>query len=172
VPARYAIDLNAAEERFRQASRALHPDRFATADPRARRFATGRTVQLNEAWRTVKDPVRRAEYLLARAGFEVAGEAGAFRPGVGGTKEKLTVPPALLGEILELREELAEARAAGALVRVEQLQRAMRARRAEALEALPGLFATGDLAAIKNRLIVLRYIHRYLEECDAALDED
>jgi hypothetical protein len=47
----------------------------------------------------------------------------------------------------------------------------MQARRAEALDALPGLFAAGDLAAIKHRLIVLRYIHRYLEECDAALDD-
>ncbi|HEX3481899.1 MAG TPA: iron-sulfur cluster co-chaperone HscB C-terminal domain-containing protein, partial [Kofleriaceae bacterium] len=102
-------------------------------------------------------PVSRAEYLLARAGVTI------------GDNERLE--PAFLMEILELREELAEARAAGALARVEQLQRAMQARRAEALDALSGLFAAGDLAAIKQRLIVLRYIHRYLEECDVALDE-
>jgi len=87
-----------------------------------------------------------------------------------GDNERLE--PAFLMEILELREELSEARAAGELARVEQLQGAMQARRAEALAALPGLFAASDFATIKHRLIVLRYIHRYLEECDAALDED
>jgi hypothetical protein len=55
---------------------------------------------------------------------------------------------------------------------VGKLQRAMQARRAQALEALPARFAAGDFAAIKDRVILLRYINRYLEECDAALDED
>lgn len=179
VPARYAIDLNAAEERFREASRALHPDRFATADPRARRFATGRTVQLNEAWRTVKDSVRRAEYLLSRAGFEVAGEAGAFRPGAGGTKEKLAVPPALLGEILDLREELAEARAAGDDAHVQKLARDVRGRLSSVLERVAAGFerAEGErtgsseelraLELVTHDLIEIRYLRRFLDEVDA-----
>jgi hypothetical protein len=75
-------------------------------------------------------------------------------------------------EILELREELAGARAAGKTDEVARLQAAMAGRRAEALAALPALFAAEDHAAIKERLILLRYINRYLEECDAALDED
>ena len=179
VPARYAIDLNAAEERFRQASRALHPDRFATADPRARRFATGRTVQLNEAWRTVKDPVRRAEYLLARAGFEVAGRGGASRPGAGGTQEKLAVPPALLGEILDLREELAEARAAGDDAHVQKLARDVRGRLSAVMERVAAGFerAEGErkgsseerraLEIVTHDLIEIRYLRRFLEEVDA-----
>src|SRR5688572_10972062 len=61
---RFALDLAAAEAAFKERSRQLHPDRFAKADPRARRASLGRTVQLNEAWRTLRDPVRRAEYLL------------------------------------------------------------------------------------------------------------
>jgi hypothetical protein len=48
----------------------------------------------------------------------------------------------------------------------------MKARRTEALDALPPLFAAGDLAKIKERLILLRYVNRYLEECDAALDDE
>src|SRR5205823_247533 len=110
IEARYDIDLPAAEARFRELSRALHPDRFATADPRARRASLQRTVQLNEAWRTLKDPVRRAEYILARAGYEVGAEAGASRPKLGGDgddgvgRERIAVPPVLLAEILDLRE--------------------------------------------------------------------
>ena len=75
-------------------------------------------------------------------------------------------------EILELREELAEARAAGKLDIVEAKQAAMKARRKVVIESLPSLFAQQDLAAIKNQLIVMRYLDRYLEECDSALDED
>src|SRR5262245_48377176 len=71
VPARYAVDLAAAEAAYKEMSRRVHPDRFATADPRARRASLARTVQLNLAWRTVKDPIRRAEYLLNRAGIDV-----------------------------------------------------------------------------------------------------
>ena len=48
----------------------------------------------------------------------------------------------------------------------------MKARRDAAVATLAGLFARGDLAEIKRQLIVLRYLDRYLEECDAALDED
>ena len=74
LPARYAVDLAAAEAAYKDLSRQVHPDRFATADPRARRASLARTVQLNEAWRTLKDPVRRAEYLLTRAGIDIGGE--------------------------------------------------------------------------------------------------
>lgn len=157
LPVAYDIDPAALERAFFERSKAVHPDRVAGAPAAERVVALSRSRALNDAYQLIKRPVSRAEYLLARAGVTI------------GDNERLD--PAFLMEILELREELAGARAAGELARVEQLQGAMQARRAEALAALPGLFAAGDLATIKHRLIVLRYIHRYLEECDAALDE-
>jgi molecular chaperone HscB len=154
----YDVDLEALERAFFERSKALHPDRFASAPAAERVAALSRSRALNDAYQLIKKPVARAEYLLERAGVTI------------GDNERLE--PAFLMEILELREELAEARAAGELARVEALQRAMKARRTEALDVLPGLFAAGDFAAIKHRLIALRYIHRYLEECNTALDED
>jgi molecular chaperone HscB len=154
----YDIDVAALERAFFERSKAVHPDRVAGA-PAAERIAQlSRSRALNDAYQLLKKPVPRAEYLLARAGVTI------------GDNERLD--PAFLMEILELREELAEARAAGKLDRVGELQAAMKARRSDAIDALPQLFAANDLAAIKQRLIVLRYIHRYLEECDTALDED
>jgi molecular chaperone HscB len=158
LPVAYDIDPAALERAFFERSKAVHPDRVAGAPAAERVAALSRSRALNDAYQLIKKPVSRAEYLLARAGVTI------------GDNERLD--PAFLMEILELREELAEARAAGNRERVEALERAMKARRAEALDALPALFAAGDLQAIKHRLIVLRYIHRYLEECDAALDED
>ena len=75
-------------------------------------------------------------------------------------------------EILELREELAEARVGKRTSEIGRLCAEMKQRRKAAIDSLAPLFATNDLAAIKTQLILLRYINRYLEECDAALDED
>ena len=75
-------------------------------------------------------------------------------------------------EILELREELADARVHARTAEVARLQGAMKQRRTAAVARLSELFARGDLAEIKAQLIQLRYLDRYLEECDAALDED
>jgi len=154
----YDVDLAALERAFFERSKQLHPDRMAGAPAAERVAVLSRSRALNDAYQLIKKPVARAEYLLARAGVTI------------GDNERLD--PAFLMEILELREELAEARAAGNTELVARLQGAMQARRTGALEALPGLFAAGDLTAIKDRLILLRYINRYLEECNAALDED
>jgi molecular chaperone HscB len=153
----FDVDLAALERAFFERSKALHPDRTAGASAAERVAALSRSRALNDAYQLVKRPIARAEYLLARAGVSI------------GANERLD--PAFLMDILELREELAEARAAGQLARVAELQGAMQARRTAALEALPALFAANDLAGIKERLILLRYVQRYLEECDAALDE-
>jgi molecular chaperone HscB len=154
----FDVDLAALERAFFERSKQLHPDRVAGASAAERVAALSRSRALNDAYQLIKRPVARAEYLLARAGVAI------------GDNERLD--PAFLMEILELREELAEARAAGNTALVGKLQGAMQARRNDALGALPALFAAGDLAAIKERLILLRYVNRYLEECDAALDEE
>lgn len=154
----FDIDLAALERAFFERSKAFHPDRVAGAPAAERVAALSRSRALNDAYQLLKKPVSRAEYLLARAGVTI------------GANEQLD--PAFLMEVLELREELAAARAAGQLARVGELQLAMKARWADAIAALPGLFAANDLATVKQRLIALRYIHRYLEECDAALDDE
>jgi molecular chaperone HscB len=158
LPARFDLDPAVIESAYFDRSKTLHPDRFATAPAAERVAALSKARALNDAYQVLKKPVGRATYLLERAGVTI------------GDNERLD--PTFLMEILELREELAEARAADDAARVQALQGAMQARRGAALAALPGLFAAGDLAAIKERLILLRYVNRYLEECEAALDED
>jgi molecular chaperone HscB len=153
----FEIDLAALERAYFARSKELHPDRMATASAAERVVQLTRSRALNDAYALIKNPIARAEYLLARAGVTI------------GDNERLD--PAFLMEILELREELAEARVANDTDKVAQLHRAMMQRRAAALAALPGLFAANDLAAIKQQLIVLRYVSRYLEEAAAGLDD-
>jgi molecular chaperone HscB len=170
VPRKFSVDLEAAEGNFKKLSRQVHPDRFATADPRARKAALSRTVQLNEAWRTLKDPMRRAEYLLELAGFGLKGDdRKPANPDATATKQ-VTAPPMLLMEILELREELADAQRAGNAAKVHAMAEGMRARHADTMAALataldqPG---SANLEEAARLMVGLRYFQRFLDEIPA-----
>src|SRR5258708_14052283 len=67
----FEIDLGAVERAHRELSRALHPDKFVRAGASERRAALDKAVEVNEAWRIVRDPIRRAEALLRLAGVVV-----------------------------------------------------------------------------------------------------
>jgi len=156
LPAQFDLDPSVIEQAFFERSKETHPDKFAAARAAERVAALSRSRAVNDAYKPLKNPVARAEYLLARAGVTI------------GSNEQ--VEPELLMEILELREELAENKKNAAVV--HRLQAEMHKRRDAAVGALPGLFVREDLPEIKKQLIVLRYLDRYLEECDAALDEE
>lgn len=153
----FVLDEAALERRYRDLSRILHPDRHARSDPRARRWSLERSVQLNEAYRTLRDPVRRAEYLVQRAGVAVAP----------------SVPPELLAEILELREQLQEAKSTHDHVRLETLRADMRGRATRGLEAITRALQAGTPAGVEEaarELSALRYVNRFLDDI-AAHDE-
>jgi molecular chaperone HscB len=88
------------EQRFRTLSRQFHPDYFYNATPAERRASLERSSYLNDAHRTLKQPISRVEYLLQLEGF------------VARSPEEATkhVPPALLEEVFALNEELDEIR--------------------------------------------------------------
>jgi molecular chaperone HscB len=168
LPARYAVDLSAAETTYKELSRQVHPDRFATADAHARRASLARTVQLNQAWRTIKDPVRRAEYLLMRAGIDVGSERkhGATTDDGKGT-QKVAAPPAFLLEILELNDELHEARMAGDSVKVAFMAEEMRSRARETMKTIAAALDSGVPAQLEEAgraLGALRYYQRFIDE--------
>ncbi len=95
LPREYALDMSRLERRFRDLSRQLHPDRFARAEPRERRFSLERATRLNDAYRYLKDWRLRAAYLLKLASTDVFVEGRTF------------ADPDFLEEQLEWREELA-----------------------------------------------------------------
>ncbi len=161
---RFDLDLAALEQRHRDLSKALHPDRYTGAPAAERRMSLSRAIDVNEAFRVLKDPIRRAEALLRRAGVAMS-ETSEPKP-----------PPALLMEMMEQREELSDAARARDLGRVAALGRGMDARRAE-VERRLGLAldaAGGDPQKIVTALPSLgelRYIRRFLDEVSAIEDE-
>jgi molecular chaperone HscB len=151
VPRRYDLATEELEARFRELSRKVHPDRFARAAPAERLRALQAATALNDAYRALKTPVGRAEHLLELAGMKLA--------------ENDPVDQALLLEVLELREGLAEAQASGDEPRARGLTDEVAARRAASMRRVGELFAAGtDLGEVKRELIALRYFQRFLDE--------
>ena len=105
------IDLPALEQEFHRLSRKLHPDRFARALENEKQWSLADTALLNDAYRTLKDPLRRTEYLLKLEGAEIGEEySGKDRPKhENGTSR---VPADLLEEVFELNMQLEEMRMA------------------------------------------------------------
>ncbi|MEZ4379718.1 MAG: Fe-S protein assembly co-chaperone HscB [Nannocystaceae bacterium] len=153
----YAIDRDALEDRYLELSAAAHPDRFAGASAGERRRAVERASAINEAYRTLRDPVRRAEYLVKLGGVDLDRtdpERGAPDPGQG-----------FLIEMIELRESLEEAQAAGEEA-VDELREEIEARAEAALDAGVDAITAGDVRGAAQRLVVHRYLQRFLDEAD------
>jgi molecular chaperone HscB len=77
LPARFAVDGAALEHAYRDMQRSVHPDRYAGADDAQKRLALQASARANEAYRTLRDPLTRAEYLLALHGNDMGGETDA-----------------------------------------------------------------------------------------------
>jgi molecular chaperone HscB len=107
LPRRLRLDPADLERRFRELSRQFHPDYFYNATAAERRASLERSSYLNDAYRALKNPVTRLEYLLRTEGVSVSGSAEtAEREGF----SRATPPPALLEEVFALNEELDEIR--------------------------------------------------------------
>jgi molecular chaperone HscB len=168
LPRAYELDESALEERYRSLSRKLHPDRFARAPPKERRFSLEQTTLLNDAYRTLKDPARRAEHLLELRGVRTfAQHRGA---------EGVQLPPEFLEETLDDREKLLEAKMEGGPDAVAKLAAGVRRKRDEAMAGIGGLLRDSDvpqekLARVAELLARLRYYARYLDEVEGRAAE-
>jgi molecular chaperone HscB len=100
MPRKLWIEMGALEQKFLQLSWKLHPDNFVNATPEEREISLKRSSELNDAYRTLRDPVGRVEYLLAIEGARIEGQ------------NKQQAPPELLEEVFELNESLDELREA------------------------------------------------------------
>ncbi len=107
LPRKLTVDLPALEQAFYRLSRKLHPDLYARASEREQEWSLANTSLLNDAYRTLKNPLTRTEYLLKLEGMKV-GEEDA---GSDHKKSQSRVPADLLEEVFELNMQLDEMRA-------------------------------------------------------------
>lgn len=103
-PRRLVLDTAALETDFYRLSRQWHPDRFARASAEEKQRSLEMTSQLNDAYRTLKDPIARTEYLLSLEGKPIERDKNA---------DAKQIPADLLEEVFELNMQLEEMRAGG-----------------------------------------------------------
>ena len=169
LPRGVDVDKAELERAYRERSLRLHPDRAGKDEPRERRLALERTALLNEAYRTLRAPEPRAFYLLKLHGLDLLKEEA----------RAVAVPPQVLEDVLDLREQLDAARAAGDEDQVSGLSDRVRVQSATALSAAQTALrrlendrsdgAARDEAA--QALARLRYHHRFLEAAESG-EED
>ena len=112
LPRKLNLDLSALEREFYSLSRKLHPDLYTGSDAREQEWSLQQSSRLNDAYRALKDPIRRTEYLLRLEGVDLEGQSKAATENARATGEKKQiVPPDLLEEVFELNMQLEELRA-------------------------------------------------------------
>jgi molecular chaperone HscB len=166
IPRGLNLSLDELQKRFYELSRELHPDRFMQKPEAERQRALDMSSALNDAYRTLKDPIKRAQYLLSQEGFDI------------GEQRSKDVPPELLEEVFELNMALEEMRGGddSARPQLEQAEKNFTGMLAETDQELGGLFAKYDatqsrdvLAQIRNVLNRRKYIQNLVTEVEKTL---
>ena len=163
---RLHLDPDDLQRRFYDLSRLLHPDLFIRKPDQERQYSLDATSILNDAYRTLKDPVKRAQYVLAQEGFDIA------------EQRSNDVPPELLEEVFELNMALEEMRGGDDAARpqLEKAERSFAGIMSEIDDDLQALYQTYDttpkretLAAIRTVLNRRKYIYNLLSEVQKTL---
>jgi molecular chaperone HscB len=158
VPVKYAVDAARLERGYRDLQSQVHPDRFASATEAERRVAMQWATRANEAFRTLKDPVERARYLLQLKGYDTEEESNT------------AMPPDFLMQQMEWREAVAEARGARDAKALGQLRGDIARARADMLRVLErALDADANYVAGCSLVRKLRFLDKIEEEIDEGL---
>jgi molecular chaperone HscB len=149
LPAALDLEPQSLDRAYFARQRQWHPDRFVAKPAEEKARASIEAAALNDAYRTLKDPLARAVYLAGLQDVELPGDG------------KTIDDPDLLMEAMEAREELHDAASVEA---VDALAARARADMKESLDGLGALFMTGDKGAIRKALLRLRYLDKFADE--------
>lgn len=157
LPRRMGQDRKDLDRAFRQRSKTVHPDRFRDRSALERKLALEHTTRVNEAYRVLKDPRRRAEYMLSLHGIDL------------GTEEQRTQDPELLMAMMERTEAID---AADTPQTLEQQAAALKAESKAHLARAEAFFdrSEGSLDQVRTGLEHNRYLVRLLERVEGRLE--
>jgi molecular chaperone HscB len=146
IPRSLKLSLDELQKRYYELSRQLHPDRFMQKPEAEQQRALDMSSALNDAYRTLKDPVKRAHYLLGQEGFDV------------GQQRSKDVPPELLEEVFDLNMALEEMRSGddSARPQLEAAEKTFTNMLADVDQQLESLFEKYDQASNREALGEIR----------------
>lgn len=152
LPAQYGVDDAALDAAYRTVQSQAHPDRFAKAGDAERRVAMQWAAHANEAYRTLRQPLRRATYLLKLRGVDVQAE------------NNTAMTPAFLMQQMEWREALDEARADKDVNALESLESEVGAERREELERIAADLDAGRFDEAGKGVRQLMFLEKFADE--------
>ena len=173
---RLAIDGPALQRRFYELSRQWHPDFHQSASPPAQARALEESARVNAAYRALRDPLARVEYLVRLEEGRDTQEGAAIKP---------EAPPALLAEMFEIQEALEEAKAGtlddatratltaqrtGLEARMAQAEARITGPLSQAWDAAAPARKAAALAALKEALATRAYLRTVIDDLTAALE--
>ncbi|HUR90817.1 MAG TPA: Fe-S protein assembly co-chaperone HscB [Ramlibacter sp.] len=157
LPEKFEQDLARIDERWKELQREVHPDRFAAQGAASQRIAMQWSVRINEAYKRLKDPLKRASYLCELRGAAVEAE------------NNTAMPAEFLVEQMEWRESLEEART---LADVDRLEEALVHARRDALTRIGSLLDdTSDAKAAAQQVRALMFIERFAQDAQARAEQ-
>ena len=160
LPERFRFDGEALERAYHALQSEVHPDRFAAEGEMARRVALQSSARVNEAYRALKDPVDRAQYLLSLRGVDAPAETDS------------ALPLDFLERQLERREAAADAQAARDAPALETLLANLRADCAAREGELAALLDNdGAWDAARMRVRELKFLGKMAADIDAMLGD-
>ena len=152
LPQRFAIDMKALESAYHEVQNQAHPDKFAQATGAEKRVAMQWATRANEAYQTLKNPLKRAAYLCELHGVDLQ------------TESNTSMPPVFLMQQMEWREELDDAKAGKDMAALEQLDAALKNARKAEMERIAVAFDAEDFTAAAKLVRQLMFLEKFGQE--------
>ncbi|MGA7777039.1 MAG: Fe-S protein assembly co-chaperone HscB [Paraburkholderia sp.] len=158
LPAQYTLDAGTLDHAYRTVQSQVHPDRFAAAGDAQKRIAMQWATRTNEAYQTLRDPLRRARYLLSLRGIDVDAE------------NNTAMEPAFLMQQMEWREEIEDAAAAKNVDALDALLTELRDEEQVRFTKLGALLDSGVNQAAGEAVRQLMFIERVAAEIGTQIE--
>ena len=158
LPQQFAVDAKALDQAYRDVQNQVHPDKFARSPDAEKRVAMQWATRANEAYQTLKSPLRRATYLCELHGIDLE------------TESNTSMAPAFLMQQMEWREALDDARTGRDLAALEQLDGALAAARREQLDHIGAALDGEQYAQAALGVRQLMFLEKFGDEVAAAYD--
>lgn len=158
LPARFEIDLPSLDAAYREVQGKVHPDRFVNASDTEKRVAMQWATRANEAYQTLKNPLKRARYLVELNGIDLQ------------TESNTAMPMDFLMQQMEWREALGDARAAKDAEALDELDAQLKSERKERLAKIGRDLDTARYEQAAQDVRALMFLEKMGQEIGAVFD--
>ena len=159
LPMRFAVDPAQLDAAFREVQGQVHPDKHAAAGDAGRRVAMQWSTRANEAYQTLKHPLKRATYLLELRGADI------------GAENNTAMEPAFLMQQMEWREAVEDATAAKNVDALDQLLGDLREEKKQRYAKLGALLESGADAPAVEAVRQLMFLEKVEEDIGSSIEE-